>query len=87
MENKEYAKECGLRLRRVRMARNMSQQELADKMFTTPQNVSKWEKQGISDIDTIKSLSQILGQDILSDERDQEGVVGEIGKQHFKTNC
>lgn len=84
MENKEYAKECGLRLRRVRMAKNMSQQELADKMFTTPQNVSKWEKQGISDIDTIKNLSQILGQDILSDERNEEGVVGEIGKHILK---
>ena len=36
---------------------------------STPQNVSKWEKEGIRDIDTIKKLSQILGQDILSDER------------------
>ena len=28
----DYAKECGRRLRRVRMARNMSQQEVADRM-------------------------------------------------------
>ncbi|MCF0187632.1 MAG: hypothetical protein HUJ98_14230, partial [Bacteroidaceae bacterium] len=27
----DYAKECGRRLRRVRMARNMSQQEVADR--------------------------------------------------------
>lgn len=84
MEKKDYAKECGLRLRRVRMAKNMSQHYLADKMFTSPQNVSKWENQGISDIDTIKELSRILGQDILSNERDKEGVVGEIGKHILK---
>lgn len=84
MDNKEYAKECGLRLRRIRMAKNMSQQELADKMFTTPQNVSKWEKEGIRDIDTIKNISGILGQDLLSDERNEEGVVGEIGKHILK---
>lgn len=84
MEDKKFAKECGLRLRRVRMARNMSQQDLADKMYTTPQNVSKWEKQGIGDIDTIKGLSRILGQDLLSDERNEEGIVGEIGKHILK---
>lgn len=84
MEDKKIAKECGLRLRRVRMAKNMSQQALADKMYTTPQNVSKWENQGISDVDTIKELSRILGQDILSDERNEEGVVGEIGKHILK---
>ena len=84
MEDKKVAKECGLRLRRVRMAKNISQQILADKMYTTPQNVSKWENQGISDVDTIKELSRILGQDILSDERNEEGVVGEIGKHILK---
>ncbi|MBO5453179.1 MAG: helix-turn-helix transcriptional regulator [Clostridia bacterium] len=84
MEDKKVAKECGLRLRRVRMTKNMSQQALADKMYTTPQNVSKWENQGISDVDTIKELSRILGQDILSDERNEEGVVGEIGKHILK---
>lgn len=84
MDHREYAKECGLRLRRVRMAKNLSQQDLADKMFTTPQNVSKWEKEGIRDIDTIKKLSEILGQDLLSDERNEEGLVGEIGKHILK---
>ena len=47
MDHREYAKECGLRLRRVRMEKNLSQQDLADKMFTTPQNVSKWEKEAV----------------------------------------
>lgn len=45
------ARECGLRCRRIRMAKNMSQQDLADLLFTTPQNISKYEKDGISNID------------------------------------
>ena len=43
MEKESLARECGLRCRRFRMARNMSQQELADLLFTTPQNISKYE--------------------------------------------
>lgn len=81
MEEKSIAKQCGNRLRRVRMARNMSQQELADKMFTTPQNISKYEKEGIANIDIIQKLSAVLGHDLLSDEMDEEGTVGEIGKE------
>ena len=81
MENKNKAMECGLRCRRIRMAQNMSQQELADKMFTTPQNISKYEKEGISNIDTILKLSESLGHDLLTDETDEEGAVGEVGKE------
>ena len=81
MNNENYAKECGLRCRRIRMAKNWSQQKLADKMYTTPQNISKLEKEGISNIDTIKQLSVIFGEDLLIEERDIEGTVGEIGKE------
>ena len=48
MENNSKAKECGRRLRRIRMAQNMSQQQLADMLFTTPQNISKYEKEVIT---------------------------------------
>ena len=51
MKNDSKAKDCGQRLRRVRMARNMSQQELANQLFTTAQNISKYEKEGINNID------------------------------------
>lgn len=81
MEMNSKAKECGERLRRIRMAQNMSQQELADKLFTTPQNISKYEKEGISNIDIITKLSDILGYNLLRDEIDEEGKVGEIGKE------
>ena len=50
MSNNSKAKECGQRLRRIRMAKNMSQQELAERLFTTPQNISKYEKEGISNV-------------------------------------
>ena len=76
-----YAIECGLRCRRFRQAKNMSQQALADQLHITPQAVSKYETSGISDIDTIKRISEILGQDLLADEMDEEGAVGEVGKE------
>ena len=76
-----YAIECGLRCRRFRQAKNMSQQALADQLHITPQAVSKYETSGISDIDTIKRISEILGQDLLADEMDEEGMVGEVGKE------
>lgn len=41
MENTSKAKECGQRLRRIRMEQKISKQELVDKLFTTPQNISK----------------------------------------------
>lgn len=81
MEMNSKAKECGQRLRRVRMAQKMSQQELADKMFTTPQNISKYEKEGVGNIDVIMKLNEILGYNIMRDEMDEEGTVGEIGKE------
>ena len=81
METNSKAKECGQRLRRIRMAQNLSQQDLADKLFTTPQNISKYEKEGINSIDTIVKINEILGCNLLKDEMDEEGIIGEIGKE------
>lgn len=83
-ENIDKAKEIGDRLRRVRMAQGKSQQQVADFMNTTPQNVSKWENNGVHDIDIIARLSEYLGQDLQSDEQDKEGTVGEVGKEILK---
>lgn len=80
MNEKDYAREYGNRCRQIRQAKGLSQQDLADRMHTTPQNVSKWERDGIRDVNTVMQLSDVLGQDITSDQIDQEGVVGEIGK-------
>ena len=80
---KQYmtGKEIGQRLRRARMALNMSQQVLADLVSTSPQNISKYEKDGISNIEMIQLLSNALGHDLLTDETDAEGTVGIIGKE------
>ena len=47
MDNKSMAVEIGQRCRRFRNALGISQQKLADMVGTTPQNISKYEKEGI----------------------------------------
>ncbi len=79
-DKKTISQNCGIRCRQIRMSKGISQQELADKMHVTAAAVSKWEKEGISNIDVISELSNVLGQDITADQIDQEGSIGEIGK-------
>ena len=81
MEERDYAREYGNRCRQIRQAKGISQADLAVKMNTTPQNVHKWEKNGISNVNTVMQLSEVLGQDITADQIDQEGIVGEIGRE------
>ena len=81
MENKSMALEVGQRCRRFRNALGISQQKLADMVGTTPQNISKYEKEGIHDIDIIRYLSNTLGHNLMTDEVEEEGIVGEIGKE------
>ena len=73
------ALEIGQRCRRMRQVQGISQQDLAKKLNTTPQNISRYETQGISNIDVIQKASEVLGHDLLQDEMDTEGTVGEIG--------
>ena len=80
-EKRDYAKECGIRCRQIRMSKGMSQQALADLVNVTAQAISKWEKEGISNIDHIMKLSSALGQDITADQFDQDGVLTEVGKE------
>ena len=68
--NRDYSKECGIRCRQIRMSKGMSQQALAEKINVTPAAISKWEKEGISNIDYIMTISNVLGQDITSDQFD-----------------
>ena len=75
------AKRIGERCRKFRNALGVSQQALADQVGTTPQNISKYEKEGVYNIETIQALSQVLGHDLLSDEMENEGDVGEIGRE------
>ncbi len=81
MENTSTAIEIGQRCRKFRNALGLSQQGLADKIGTTPQNISKYEKDGIYNIEVIQQISKALGHDLLTDEIDTEGTVGEIGRE------
>jgi transcriptional regulator with XRE-family HTH domain len=81
MENKSTAIEIGQRCRKFRNALGISQQGLADKIGTTPQNISKYEKEGIYNIEVIQEISKALGHDLLTDEVEAEGTVGEIGRE------
>ena len=78
MSNLSTAQECGLRLKRIRDAKNWTQQRLADEVHLSPQAISKYEKNGISDINIIQEISRILGWDLLTDEQNEEGTVGEM---------
>jgi len=80
MNDINEAKEIGLRCRRLRMAKGMSQEQLAEKLNTVPQTISKYENIGVTNIETIRRLSEVLGHNLLTSERDTEGVIGEIGK-------
>ena len=71
MDNKSMAVEIGQRCRRFRNALGISQHKLADMVGTTPQNISKYEKEGIHDIDIIRYLSSALGYDLMTDEVDE----------------
>lgn len=74
-------REIGQRCRRFRQLKEMSQQQLADRVGTTAQNISKYEKEGINGIEMIQCISNVLGYNLLKNERDEEGSVGEIGKE------
>jgi transcriptional regulator with XRE-family HTH domain len=84
MDSKSVAskpKELGERCRMVRQTKGLSQQQLGDMVNVTAQAISKWEKEGLSNITHIMALSNALGQNLLDDQFDQEGTVGEVGKE------
>lgn len=66
----------GAVIRKLRENKNMTQEELAEKVFVSSKAVSKWETgQGFPDISLIEPLAQALGIsviELLSGERHQE---------------
>lgn len=62
------AKELGIRCRRFRKVKKMSMKHLAEMVNTTPQNISRIEKNGIYNVEMISSLSQALGVNLLTDD-------------------
>ena len=54
--------DIGANIRRLRLARSMTQEQLAQKLNLTPQAVSKWENgAGMPDIQLLPELSVLLG--------------------------
>lgn len=54
----------GEQIKLARKKNNLTQQNLADKLFVTPQAVSKWENnQGMPSLDKIKDLARVLSVD------------------------
>lgn len=50
------------KIRELRISKNLTQQQLADKLFVTKQTVSKWEKgKSVPDITSIDSLASFFG--------------------------
>lgn len=82
MNGKELtAEELGKRLRLFRGLNGWSQQKLADLVGTTPQNISKYEKGGLHDIEVIQMLSRTLGHDLMNEKRDKDGPISMIGQE------
>ncbi|SDJ31332.1 Helix-turn-helix [Lachnospiraceae bacterium G41] len=79
MDGKTTAKEIGTRIRKFRQLKGWSQKELGDKIGTSSAAISKYEKEGVHDIEVIQDLSKSLEVDLVQDEMDVEGEVGEIG--------
>ena len=52
-------------IKRLRIQNNMTQEELAEKMFVSRQTVSSWETgRNQPDVDTLKALASVYGNDI-----------------------
>lgn len=71
----------GLKIRQARQAKGWSQEVLAEKANCTPQYISKFEKGGLSDMNWITLLSNILDCNLLEASIDVEGSIGELGRE------
>lgn len=71
-------KKVGQLIKKKRLEKKMTQQELADKLHVTDRAISKWERGlGAPDISLLQDLSNILGlsiSDVLSGEEHKEGL-------------
>lgn len=81
MSTTDTAKDYGNRLLEHRNMLGWTQKTLADKAGVTYQAISKYEREGIHDVEMISRLSGILGHNLLESDKDQEGTVGEIGQE------
>lgn len=78
--NNTTAIELGARCKRFRNAHGLSQQALGDMVGMTGAAISKYEKEGLYNIEVIQALSKALEHDLLQDEIDADGDAGIVGK-------
>lgn len=82
---KHFDKEkVGEILKRKREAAGMTQEQVAEKINTTRQNVAKIEKTGTNNMEMIESYCEVYHCELyefFQDSYDVEGTVGEIGKE------
>ena len=73
--------EYGKRIKRARMAKNLTQKQLAKMANVSDSAISKYEKQGTLDVNVLNNLSNVLGISLFSSGADAEGNVGIVGKE------
>ncbi len=80
-------KQLAQQIRVLRTAKNLSQDDLAEKLYTSRQAVSKWENgEATPDIDKLVQLAEIFGVSldylVLGKEPEKEIVVEQRGKMN-----
>ena len=83
-EERQKMNDTGRKIKSLRQEKGMTQKELADKLFVTPQAVSRWENDGIEPpIDMLKKLSAIF--DVTIDELLNNDVSSQSEKEDEKS--
>lgn len=85
MSEKSMSEFLGEQLRKYRKMVGMTMEDLAEKMHVSTQTISNYEKKGITNVDTEREISRILGKDLRIRTADNEGTVGEVGREILYT--
>lgn len=81
MEDKILSVFLGEQCRKYRKMRGLTQEDLAEKLNTTAQTISNYERSGIRDVDVEEQIASILKVNLREETADKEGTVGEVGKE------
>ena len=82
---------AGALIRKLRLEKQMTQRQLAEKMGVAPKTISKWEcAQGFPDVSLLPDLSDALGTDmtsLLSGQRNEKEKDGGNMKENTCPAC
>lgn len=65
MQNDSLSILVGKNVKRIIKEKGFTQEEFAEKMFVDPTTVRRWLAHGIKDIDTIRSIADLFGIDVM----------------------